>query len=47
MVWNYGVMAVIAAVAGIFFWFSVRKLDRDEDRLNNLSEGHVGVNEKA
>ncbi|KAJ3575012.1 hypothetical protein NP233_g1374 [Leucocoprinus birnbaumii] len=41
LVWNYGVMGVLAGVAGVLFWLSVRKLDREEDRLNNLDEGHV------
>jgi POT family proton-dependent oligopeptide transporter len=36
-------MAVIAAVAGFLFWISVWKIDRDEDKLNNLSAGHVGT----
>jgi POT family proton-dependent oligopeptide transporter len=34
-------MAVIAAISGVLFWLSVRNLDRDEDKLNNLSAGHV------
>lgn len=33
-------MGVIALVGGILFWLSVRKLDADEDRLNNLADGH-------
>ncbi len=40
-------MGVAAAVAGILFWFSFIQLDRDEDKLNNLDEGHLGVKEKA
>jgi POT family proton-dependent oligopeptide transporter len=40
-VWNYGVMAVLAAVASVLVWFSVRRLDAKEDELNNLAEGHV------
>jgi len=44
LVWNYGVMAVLAAVAGLLFWFSVRYLDTKEDELNNLQEGHVAKN---
>ncbi|CDO75854.1 hypothetical protein BN946_scf184833.g5 [Trametes cinnabarina] len=40
LVWNYGVMGVLAFVAGIIFWFQYRELDRQEDELNNLSEGH-------
>ena len=41
LVWNYGTMGVIAGVAGVLFWLSVRKLDAQEDMLNNLDEGHV------
>jgi len=41
LVWNYGTMAVLAGVAGILFWISVRKLDAREDELNRLNEGHV------
>ncbi|KAH7890643.1 POT family-domain-containing protein [Phlebopus sp. FC_14] len=39
LVWNYGVVAVLAGVTGIVFWLSVRKLDREEDKLNNLASG--------
>jgi POT family proton-dependent oligopeptide transporter len=41
LVWNYGTMGVIAGAAGILFWISVRRLDAQEDTLNNLDEGHV------
>jgi POT family proton-dependent oligopeptide transporter len=41
LVWNYGSNGVIACVAGILFWISVRKLDAQEDALNSLDEGHV------
>ena len=41
LVWNYGVMGVLAGVSGIAFWWSVRDLDHKEDELNNLDEGHV------
>lgn len=44
LVWNYGSMGVLAAVGGILFWLSVRKLDAEEDRLNSLSEGHLDEN---
>ncbi|KAJ7436960.1 hypothetical protein B0H11DRAFT_1754200, partial [Mycena galericulata] len=43
LVWNYGSMAVIAGIAAVLFWFHVRKLDKIEDELNSLPEGHVGV----
>ncbi|KAF4618863.1 hypothetical protein D9613_009972 [Agrocybe pediades] len=49
LVWNYGVMAVLAFLTGILFWWSVRDLDAKEDELNNMASGHVasGNNEKA
>ncbi|KAI5120636.1 hypothetical protein M0805_009396 [Coniferiporia weirii] len=43
LVWNYGVMAVLALVAGVGFWFSFRHLDADEDSLNELQEGRMEV----
>jgi len=39
LVWNYGSIAVLCAVAGLVFWILVRKLDAEEDKLNNLSHG--------
>lgn len=39
LVWNYGSMAVIAAVGGTAFWFSVRNIDGQEDKLNRIAEG--------
>lgn len=36
LVWNYGSVAVVAALGGVGFWCTFRKADRDEDRLNNL-----------
>ncbi|KAF8629299.1 hypothetical protein AX17_005691 [Amanita inopinata Kibby_2008] len=42
LVWNYGTMGVIAGVSGIILWFSVHKLDADEDELNNLAVGKFG-----
>ncbi|KDR80157.1 hypothetical protein GALMADRAFT_62598 [Galerina marginata CBS 339.88] len=44
LVWNYGVMGVLAFVTGIIFWWSVSDLDAKEDQLNNLAAGHVGMN---
>ncbi|KAF8920832.1 peptide transporter PTR2A [Mucidula mucida] len=41
LVWNYGVMAVLAGCTGVVFWLVVRKLDAREDELNNLNEGHI------
>jgi POT family proton-dependent oligopeptide transporter len=40
LVWNYGSMAVLAFVAGVFFWITFRKLDKREDELNELKTGH-------
>jgi len=41
LVWNYSVMAILAGIAGTIFWIVTRKLDRQEDELNNLDAGHV------
>ena len=41
LIWNYGSMGVVAGIAGLIFWISVRNLDAHEDELNNLAEGHV------
>lgn len=38
LVWNYGVMGVLAFLAGIGFWFSFRHLDSEEEALNALNE---------
>ncbi|KAI9570627.1 POT family-domain-containing protein [Boletus coccyginus] len=46
LVWNYTAIATLAGVIGIVFWLSVRKLDEEEDALNNLSEGQFGFSEK-
>ncbi|KAJ8082342.1 hypothetical protein PM082_008197 [Marasmius tenuissimus] len=43
LVWNYGSMAVLAAIAGTLFWISVRKLDAKEDELNEMQGGHIDV----
>ncbi|TBU48942.1 oligopeptide transporter [Dichomitus squalens] len=40
LVWNYGAMGVLAAIAGVIFWFQFRHLDAAEDELNNLDDGH-------
>lgn len=39
LVWNYGVIAVLAAIAGTGFWFTFSGLDKEEDRLNMLPNG--------
>jgi POT family proton-dependent oligopeptide transporter len=38
LVWNYGVVAVLAAFGGTCFWLTFRKLDADEDQLNMLPD---------
>lgn len=35
-------MGVLSGLGAVCFWFMYRRLDADEDRLNNLAEGHVG-----
>ncbi len=44
LIWNYGVFAVISAVCGCLFWFFFHKLDKEEDKLNNLDESHYDSN---
>ncbi|EKM53217.1 uncharacterized protein PHACADRAFT_259421 [Phanerochaete carnosa HHB-10118-sp] len=41
LVWNYGVMGVLAFISGIIFWFQYRHLDQQEDELNMIDEGHM------
>lgn len=43
LIWNYTVVACLAFVAAIGFFISTRKLDKAEDELNNLPEGHVAA----
>lgn len=45
---NYYVMAGLAFAAGILFWFCFRKLDKEEDSLNNLASGtnHAAAEEQ-
>jgi proton-dependent oligopeptide transporter, POT family len=40
LVWNYGTMAVLAAISGVIFWFQFRHLDAQDEDLNNIGEGH-------
>ena len=42
LVWNYATMGVLAAIAGVVFWFTFRHLDEEEDALNQLQTGHLG-----
>jgi POT family proton-dependent oligopeptide transporter len=41
LIWNYGVFAVLSFLGGLFFIFQFWKLDKEEDQLNLLPEGHV------
>lgn len=41
LVWNYGVMAVLAFITGILVWIAVWRLDTQEDALNNMAEGNM------
>lgn len=45
LVWNYGVVGVIAAVTGVLFWFTFRDLDAQEDELNQLARGQLHSDE--
>lgn len=47
LVWNYGVMAVLAFIGGTCFWLQYRGLDRQEDELNMLPTGHLGTSTEA
>ncbi|GAA6000675.1 hypothetical protein JCM10207_004604 [Rhodosporidiobolus poonsookiae] len=41
LVWNYGVMAVLATLGGIAFAFNFRHLDKEEDSLNQIEASNV------
>ena len=34
LIWNYGVVAILAFVGGVGFWFTWKSLDAREDELN-------------
>lgn len=36
LVWNYAIVAILAGLGGIAFWFNFHHLDAEEDRLNML-----------
>ena len=38
LVWNYGSVAVVAAIGGVGFYLTFRNADAEEDALNNLKE---------
>lgn len=39
LVWNYGVVAVLAAIGGVGFWLTFHNLDAQEDKMNMLAAG--------
>ncbi|KAJ5960209.1 Major facilitator superfamily domain general substrate transporter [Penicillium vulpinum] len=45
LIWNYGVFAVLTFVGGSMFIIQFWSLDKEEDELNNLPEGHVQASE--
>ncbi len=38
LVWNYTVIAALAFLGGVGFWFSFRHLDKEEDKWNSLAK---------
>lgn len=40
LVWNYGVVAVAAAIGGVLFWLHQRPTDKIEDSLNMLPDSN-------
>lgn len=46
LTWNYGLVAILAGLGGLFFWLSNRKLDREEDELNNLPNSKFVTRQK-
>lgn len=36
LTWNYGVVAILAFLGGVGFWFTWRSLDAREDELNMI-----------
>jgi POT family proton-dependent oligopeptide transporter len=40
LVWNYGVVAVAAAIGGVLFWLHQRPTDKKEDMLNMLPDSN-------
>lgn len=41
LIWNYAVFAILTFVGGTLFIIQFWGLDKEEDELNNLPEGHV------
>lgn len=55
LVWNYGVVAVLAFFGGVFFWICFHNLDKNEDAWNSIAKSayrgksvsNEGANEPA
>lgn len=48
LVWNYTTVAILSFVGGVGFWLTNYKLDREEDKLNNLDKStYVGNNHES
>lgn len=47
LVWNYGVVAILAFVGCIGFWLTNYKLDREEDHMNTLPQSQYLGREKG
>lgn len=45
LVWNYGVVAVVAFLGGVFFYLGNRGLDGEEDELNALPNADFGADD--
>ena len=45
LVWNYAVVAILAFVGGILFWFHQRPTDKQEDALNMLPDSNYAGRE--
>ena len=37
LVWNYTIVAILAFIGGVAFWFCFNKLDKEEDKWNNIA----------
>ncbi|KAF5310115.1 hypothetical protein D9619_010184 [Psilocybe cf. subviscida] len=48
LVWNYGVMGTLAFIVGCAFWWFMKDLDAQENRLDEdgPAEGHVPIDNK-
>ena len=40
LVWNYGIIAILAAVGGVLFWFHQKPSDQKEDAMNMLPDSN-------